>query len=194
MQHPLPETILLCNGETIYVKDGDFKPATCPFITRVEKGQLKQIAVHTPNADGCMEQLKSCYDKFIIAAGGLVKNEAGELLVIFRNGKWDLPKGKIEKHETVDSGALREVQEETGLKNIKLLSEFHRTYHTYEQDNKRILKETVWYLMQASGSEATRPQQSEGITRIEWVNAQRARKLTENTYGNIALLIRKFFP
>lgn len=176
------------------MEDGDFETTISPRIAKIEQGRSKQLLIQARNVEEWFERLKSYYDKFIVAAGGLVKNEAGELLVILRNGKWDLPKGKIEKRETVDSGALREVQEETGLENIKLLSEFHRTYHTYEQDNKRILKETVWYLMQASGSEATQPQQSEGITRIEWVNAQRARKLTENTYGNIALLIRKFFP
>ncbi len=192
MQQAARETIIHYHNQKITVEETDFVETVLPIILLLEKGEIKKVEFHTHDADLLFEKLKACYDKFIIAAGGLVKNKKGALLLIFRNGKWDLPKGKIEKDETYSEGALREVQEETGLKKLRLLSEFQRTYHTYTQNEKRILKETVWYLMQAD-DKATTPQLEEGITKTEWVPAADSAKVLANTYENILLLLKAFY-
>ncbi len=192
MQHAACETVMQYDNQKIILAETDFAETVLPIILLLEKGKIHKVEFHTDDAALLFEKLKACYDKFIVAAGGLVKNKKGELLLIFRNGKWDLPKGKIEKDETYSEGALREVQEETGLKKLKLLLEFQRTYHTYIQNEKRILKETVWYLMQAE-DKSTTPQLEEGITKTEWIAAADAAKVFTNTYKNILLLLKTFY-
>lgn len=192
MQHAARETVIHYHHQKITVGETDFVETVLPIILLLEKGEIKKVEFHTHDATLLFEMLKACYDKFIVAAGGLVKNKKGALLLIFRNGKWDLPKGKIEKDETSAEGALREVQEETGLKRLKLLSEFQRTYHTYTQNEKRILKETVWYLMQTD-DKVTTPQLEEGITKTEWMAPADSATVFANTYDNILLLLKAFY-
>jgi 8-oxo-dGTP pyrophosphatase MutT (NUDIX family) len=147
---------------------------------------------NTPNPRSVFEKVKLCYDKFIIAAGGLVKAPDGSLLVIFRNGKWDLPKGKIEKGETIKKCAVREIGEETGVERAKVVKEFMRTHHVYEQEGKRILKESVWYLMTA-GKVKPKPRVEEGITKAEWITKDRLENITSNSHQNIIMLLNTFF-
>jgi 8-oxo-dGTP pyrophosphatase MutT (NUDIX family) len=120
----------------------------------------------------------------ILAAGGLVINNRNELLMIFRRGKWDLPKGKLDDGETIEACALREVQEETGLKKINLGQlvgiTFHEYFNTYTQ--KQTLKETHWYKMQVSGDEALVPQTEEQIELIEWVAKDAMADKLTNSY------------
>src|SRR5215510_275068 len=99
--------------------------------------------------------------KKIIAAGGLVVNDRDELLMIFRRGKWDLPKGKLDKGESLKDCAIREVEEETGLKNITLGPPLIITYHTYHEGARFILKESHWYKMSVSGQQNLVPQTEE---------------------------------
>ena len=113
-----------------------------------------------------LEELKKAfYKKFTIvqAAGGLVVNERKEILMIFRRGKWDLPKGKLDKGETLADCAVREVEEETGLQKIKLISPLIITYHTYHEGTKFILKESHWYNMKVSGEQKLIPSSVCGI-------------------------------
>ena len=122
-----------------------------------------------------LEELKKAFFKkftFIQAAGGLVFNEKKEILIIFRRGKWDLPKGKLDKGETLEDCAVREVEEETGLLNVKLASPLTITYHTYHEGTKFILKESHWYLMNAGGDQKLIPQTTEDIHEIKWVKAK----------------------
>lgn len=114
---------------------------------------------------------KAFFKKFTLvqAAGGLVKNESGQALMIFRRGKWDLPKGKLDPGESLEDCAVREVQEETGLKNVKLIKPLLVTYHTYHEGTKFILKESHWFLMESSATENLRPQTEEDIQEIRWV-------------------------
>jgi 8-oxo-dGTP pyrophosphatase MutT (NUDIX family) len=114
---------------------------------------------------------KAFFKKFTLvkAAGGLVQNDAGSILLIFRRGKWDLPKGKLDKGEKLEDCAVREVQEETGLKEVKLIAPLLITYHTYHEGTKFILKESHWYTMQAPGEQALEPQTEEDIHEIRWV-------------------------
>ena len=138
-----------------------------------------------------MQNFSSHY-KIIEAAGGLVRNERGEILMMMRNGKWDLPKGKTEKMETHLHAALREVEEETGLENLKAKTAIRftpfkqkATLHTYTLNKKRILKYTFWFLMDARSEQKLTPQKEEGITKTEWVDVTHLSKYLKNTYGNI---------
>jgi 8-oxo-dGTP pyrophosphatase MutT (NUDIX family) len=118
----------------------------------------------------------------ISAAGGLVINDEGKILFIFRRGKWDLPKGKIENNESTETAAEREVKEETGLKELKLQKFICTTYHTYKEKEKEILKDTHWYQFSAPGRQELEPQTEEDITKIEWVDVSRLGNYINNTY------------
>lgn len=119
---------------------------------------------------------------WIKAAGGLVKNNKGEYLFIFRNKKWDLPKGKVEKGEKVKVAAVREVEEECGVKIEKRRERLCKTYHIYEMNNKVVLKSTSWYEMEVKGKPKLIPQKEEGITTAAWVNEAGIKNKIKNTY------------
>jgi 8-oxo-dGTP pyrophosphatase MutT (NUDIX family) len=119
--------------------------------------------------------LKAFYKKFtfVQAAGGLVLNDAGEALLIFRRGKWDLPKGKLDKGETIEDCALREVAEETGLRGAQLAAALMTTRHTYREGARFMLKESYWYMMEVSGKQALTLQKEEDISEAKWVSADK---------------------
>ncbi len=123
--------------------------------------------------------------KLIQTGGGLIRNKKGETLFIFRRGKWDLPKGKIDKGETLEDCALREVQEETGIQKLKLGKKICITYHTYTEFGRHILKESHWYLMKSLGKEELVPQVEEDITEIRWVKDEDLEKYLSNTFPTI---------
>ncbi|MGE5108845.1 MAG: NUDIX hydrolase [Sphingobacteriales bacterium] len=135
-----------------------------------------------------LEKLKKAFWKhftLVKAAGGLVENEKGELLLIFRLGKWDLPKGKLDKGETLEECAVREIQEETGIQKVQLRKKIAVTYHTYDEYGKHILKESHWYKMKASSKEKIIPQTEENIAEIIWVKKDKLDKYLLNTYPSI---------
>lgn len=127
----------------------------------------------------------------MIAAGGLVLNERNELLMIFRRGKWDLPKGKLDEGETIEACAVREVEEETGLRNIQLHELIDTTLHTYTEKGKTIEKLTYWYCMQTDSKQQLIPQTEEDIQQIKWIPVTDIHTYLENTYDNIIAIIRK---
>lgn len=133
------------------------------------------------------EVKKALWKKFILvkAGGGLVINEANELLFIFRRGKWDLPKGKLDDGETLEECAVREIQEETGLQQVELKKHLVTTWHTYDESGHHILKETAWYLLSAAKNQTLKPQTVEQITKIEWVNPADVNKYASNTFPAI---------
>ncbi len=133
------------------------------------------------------ELKKAFWKKFkvIKAAGGLVFDEKKEMLFIFRRGKWDLPKGKLDDGETLEQCAIREVEEETGLKNISLKKPIVTTYHTYDQDGKHILKESYWYEMHVAGSQKLIPQTIEDIHEVKWVKKKEVGEQMKNTFPSI---------
>jgi 8-oxo-dGTP pyrophosphatase MutT (NUDIX family) len=108
----------------------------------------------------------------VTAAGGLVTNEDGLVQLIFRRGKWDLPKGKLDPGESLEDCALREVAEETGLQNVALGPLLTVTYHTYHEGTRFILKDSHWFRMQARGKQELRPQTEEDIHAIRWVSRE----------------------
>lgn len=127
-----------------------------------------------------------CNEYILIqAAGGLVKNHKSEYLLIFRNGKWDLPKGKLEQDEELEDAALREVEEECGVTNLKLGAKLQTTFHTYEMKGDRVLKCSHWYQMSCTDSGPLKPQAEEGIERAEWMNPDQIMEARANTYGTI---------
>jgi len=128
--------------------------------------------------------------KLVKAGGGLVKNKRGEILLIFRRGKWDLPKGKLDKNETLLQCAVREVREETGLTHIEAGEEINTTYHTYVDFGKHILKESHWYKMLASGEDVPIPQTEEDITEIRWVKKKDLNSFLENMFPTIISVLK----
>ncbi len=130
------------------------------------------------------EEFKACFH-VIEAGGGIVLNDKGEFLVIYRNGVWDLPKGKLEKGEDFQTAALREVEEEAGLHGLKILDPLSSTYHTYHLKGKRILKKTKWFVMQYSGSTDPVLQAEEGISDYRWASPGNTGFIRENTYASI---------
>jgi len=120
--------------------------------------------------------------KIIKAAGGLVKNGKGEYLFIYRLGKWDLPKGKVEEGEKIKITARREVEEECGITIDYLGKKICSTYHTYSMSNKLVLKQTNWYEMGINKSPTLTPQLEEDITQAEWVKPSSLKEIRNNTY------------
>ncbi len=130
--------------------------------------------------------------KLISAAGGIVRNNSGDILFIFRNAVWDLPKGKVEKYETPEQSALREVIEETGLSALSIKTKLPCTYHTYTENNIDILKRTHWFEMIAERNEKFIPQKEEGITEIKWVNYNNTESILKNSYLSISNLLHDY--
>ena len=132
--------------------------------------------------------------KKIIAAGGLVINEKEEMLFIFRRTHWDLPKGKLDEGESIETCALREVKEETGIKNCILEKFLCKTFHQYFDQwvNEEVIKETWWYAMKSNSSEKLTPQTEEDIEQIIWVDKTDLNILLEKTYPNIIEVIKAY--
>jgi 8-oxo-dGTP pyrophosphatase MutT (NUDIX family) len=138
------------------------------------------ILYHT-NLD---ELKKAVWKKFtiVLAAGGVVADQHRNILLIHRKGKWDLPKGKLDKKESLEVCAKREVKEETGLKEVRLIESLITTYHVYDESGKHILKETHWYLMHADGKQSLHPQTEEQIDEIKWVKPSALKEYLDNSY------------
>lgn len=135
-----------------------------------------------------LEKLKHAFWKrFLIvqAAGGLVKNELDEYLLIFRRGKWDLPKGKLDPGETIEHCAVREVEEETGLISVTLKQFLVATYHTYTENGKHILKESHWYDMASDSKQKLVPQVAEDIHDVKWLKKEELVGILNNTHPSI---------
>lgn len=141
------------------------------------------------NVDELWKNFKSQF-KIIVAAGGVVFNEKQEVLWIYRNNIWDLPKGKIDEGETKEIAAIREVKEECGIKNVLLKEFLMTTYHIYKYKEKVILKVTYWYKMVSNSNEELIPQLEEGITKIEWKNLKESGLIAEQSFGNIKKMIK----
>ena len=125
----------------------------------------------------------------IIAAGGKVINNKSEILFIYRNKKWDLPKGKVEKNENISQTALREVEEETGIKNLSIIKPLDKTYHIFKRGRKNYLKTTYWFEMKSDYNGKFKPQKKEGITRVEWIGVENLSNILPKSYANIRTLI-----
>jgi 8-oxo-dGTP pyrophosphatase MutT (NUDIX family) len=130
------------------------------------------------------ERFKSCFHQ-VYAAGGLVRNGEGKYLIMRRRDKWDLPKGKVNRDETFEKAAIREVTEECGLHDLEICGPLLSTYHAYWLDEQTILKRTSWFEMVNHGNEEPVPQQDEDITEIKWVSKEDLGRITGNTYMSV---------
>ncbi|MGI4750546.1 MAG: NUDIX hydrolase [Janthinobacterium lividum] len=175
----LPEG--LENYEDISSENTDLKL----IYNLIAKSAYKQFVFLCKNAKSTLKKFSKSI-KLIEAAGGLVRNERKECLVIFRNGIWDLPKGKIEAGEKTRKAAVREVEEECGIRVKKVGRKICKTYHVYPMRNQELaLKKTHWYRMKAEGQDKLKPQKEEGITKACWFAKEKFSVLTKNTYPSI---------
>ncbi|QCW99190.1 NUDIX hydrolase [Aggregatimonas sangjinii] len=156
-------------------------------IEALVKKKLKKAYIYHPNAE---EILKKFTDKIAleVAAGGVVTNKEGKVLFIYRNDKWDIPKGKLDKGETIEECALREVEEETGVTGLKIENYLRTTYHVFKRKGKYKLKEVHWYAMKTNFKGKLKPEKSEGIEKVKWKGPKKIIKALENSYTNIKLL------
>ena len=152
---------------------------------------IKNHIIYHPDPEYVFQKLFKIYKK-IEASGGLVINERNQILFIFRNGKWDLPKGKMEANETQELTAIREVEEECGIKVGKLNRHIVTTYHTYFQNGKDILKANYWYLMDASSLQPLSPQIAEGIDSVQWKGIDEIEECLQNSYDSIKDVIKEY--
>jgi 8-oxo-dGTP pyrophosphatase MutT (NUDIX family) len=146
--------------------------------------QLKRTAVVHRDLRKLSDVIKSSM-KLVDAAGGVVRNEKGQILVIRRLGKWDLPKGKVEKDEKKRQAAMREVREECGINDLEIIRKLPSTYHTYWHNDKLIIKKTRWYEMIHKGNEILRPQKAEDISEIRWIFPEEISEVIKDTYLTI---------
>jgi 8-oxo-dGTP pyrophosphatase MutT (NUDIX family) len=144
------------------------KKALRNYLDLLDKNKnIRAVVLYHPDLEMLWADFQDLY-KVLEAAGGYVQNAQHELLVFYRRGSWDMPKGKIDPGESPEQAAIREVQEETGLVNVSLGDFLAHTYHTYEEKGKRILKKTWWYRMQTADTVLV-PQTEEDIEEIHWV-------------------------
>jgi 8-oxo-dGTP pyrophosphatase MutT (NUDIX family) len=138
--------------------------------------------------------LKEFKEKFVTikASGGIVTNKKNQILFIYRKGKWDLPKGKMEKNESKKESALREVIEETGVKKLKIINFFSTTFHLIKVKREYFLKETHWYTMKTKYDGKLKPQKSEGIISAKWKTFDEALEIKKKTFRNIAIILTKY--
>lgn len=157
-------------------------------IRELNNTDLEGVMVIGKNKD---KLLKSFLKKLpnVVAGGGKVFNNKGEILFIYRNDKWDLPKGKIEDNESIEDTALREVEEETKVNGLKIVKPLQTTYHIFKRNGRLQLKITYWFEMTSSYNGILEPQEEEGITKVAWLNPEQIKKAMENSYANIKLLV-----
>ncbi len=144
------------------------------LIHKNEKKLLKKFLKKLPN---------------VIAGGGKVYNKKGKVLFIYRNDKWDLPKGKVEADENIQTTAIREVEEETGVTGLKIVKPLETTYHIFKRNGRYKIKVTYWFEMKTKFSGELYPQEEEGITKVKWLNEVEITKALNNSYANIKRLI-----
>ena len=156
----------------------------------MQSDEKKQITLVHSNFEELCSLFASCFI-YIEAAGGFVCNEHNEFLFMYRNDKWDLPKGKLDKGETPEIAAIREVQEETGLQTVTRGNYLLSTWHTYEHKKGTILKQTYWYSMSAPKNQQIIPQLEEGITELRWIAKDSVGEIMGNTYPSVINVIEK---
>ncbi len=161
------------------------------IIDKCEKSKKPHtIIVSSPKYKSLKQDFKSLY-VLVPAAGGIVINELGEALFIYKRGKWDLPKGKIEKGESLKQAAIREVIEETGLREVSIKQKLCKTKHTFRtKKNKRAIKKSYWYVME-SKKQKVKPQVEEDIERVEWLSPDQVTQQLP-IYANLLKVITRY--
>lgn len=156
-------------------------------LNKVESGKLKNLNLYHKKEEKLLKHLKKKL-KTVIAGGGLVINKNGEILFIYRKGRWDLPKGKTEKNETIEESAVREVIEETQVKDLIVKKLIQPTYHIIKSNDSYKLKETFWFEMHTPYTGELKPETSEDIEQAVWKDLEGTKSALMDTYENIKLL------
>jgi len=165
--------------------------AITQLIADIESSKLKDGVIYSNNSAIIMNIIAKQFTS-IEAAGGIVENEYEELLFIFRRNKWDLPKGKLEFNEIPRIAAEREIEEETGVKNICYNNQIATTYHVYEAFEEKVLKTTYWFHFLCKKNQPLNPQLEEDITAIQWFDKTNLGVPLSNTFDTIKDLITIF--
>ncbi len=176
------------NKNALIFPEGMIKEKCKKVFSKIKKSSLSQFLIEG-NVEENLALIKKEF-KTIKAGGGLVFNKE-QLLFIFRRKKWDLPKGKLDKGETIEQCAIREIKEETGLKNVVLGNFIDITFHFYYEKEKLTIKETHWFEM-TSQDKNTEPQIEEDIEKISWVNESEWQELLQDSFPSIELIISKW--
>ncbi len=186
------------NDKLLILKEDDFSAYPESFTLRIKtKDELKRFVKHWLSLKESEDVIVYGYQsanlvkdfislfKFVEAAGGIVKNQTGDTLFIRRWDMWDLPKGKMEKNETPEQTALREVKEETGLKEVSIVDYITETYHIYYDEPPFFLKHSYWYLMTTKQNGGLKPQKAEDITEVVWLDKNQCKKAFSETYRTL---------
>lgn len=178
---------------TVVEKETDFKNFLLKdvdlnvVLKTLSKKKINAVRLIGHSEDKLLKTFKKKLPN-VIAGGGKVYNSNNKILFIYRNDKWDLPKGKAEKKEHIQDTAMREVEEETGVGNLKIIETLPVTYHIYKRNGKHKLKITHWFKMQTTFDGPLEPQINEGITKVDWLDDAQAKDALSNSYANIKLL------
>ncbi|MFB1026839.1 MAG: NUDIX domain-containing protein [Flavobacteriaceae bacterium] len=157
-------------------------------LSKLKKDKYDAVHLIGSDKDELLKKFLSLLPN-VIAAGGKVYNPNGDILFIFRNGKWDLPKGKAESKETINQTALREVEEETGVSGLSITKPLEITYHIFKRLDRYQIKVTYWFKMYSEFDGELIPQEKEGITKVKWIPVSKLKKVLSNSYANIKLLV-----
>lgn len=174
---------LLHHEETIFIDEFNSHTVKAMIHEMEQEKIVRGVFLHS-DVDAMIQAFKK---KLVLikAGGGLVTAPGNHIMLIFRKGKWDLPKGKLDDGENIADCAIREVKEETGIKNIKLGNLLGLTYHSYKENGRHILKESHWYMMNADKKEALTPQMEEDISECVWVPLHELNVYKEKAYDSI---------
>lgn len=169
--------------------DETLKNAIKNFLSQ---GNRKDLFIKTTDANAVFEKLKDHF-KHIVAAGGLIQNK-DKYLFIKRLGKWDLPKGKLDKGESIEHAAIRECEEECAVTGLKIVKQIEDTYHIYEHKNGYALKTSHWFHMETNSDKELVPQTEENIEEAKWMDLNEIKNVVlKNTYITIEKLVKGFF-
>ncbi|MFZ4740544.1 MAG: NUDIX hydrolase [Bacteroidales bacterium] len=159
----------------------------------IDKKLTQRLYIYCPvNLTEVFSFFKAQYIE-IKAGGGLVCNLNNEYLFIYRLNKWDLPKGKLDKGETIKECAKREIEEETGIDKLNIIKKLPDTYHIYTEKNKNIIKHCYWFLIKTENNSKPQPQTKENITEAVWLKKEALGELLLNTYPSINDIVLNHF-
>ncbi|TAD85068.1 MAG: NUDIX domain-containing protein [Bacteroidetes bacterium] len=174
---------LLQTAGTIFINHPTLaQVAQC--IHDIDQTPAQAVIIYTNEIDVYFSEFQRHFTP-ITAGGGLVANQAGAVLFMFRRGKWDLPKGKLDDGETIEACALREVHEETGLSKVTLGPHLCTTWHTYRQHQRHYLKQSVWFSMHTTGTEELVPQTEEDISELKWMQQKDWQFIYNNLFPSV---------
>ncbi len=176
---------------TLYIKFDTRQNLKAAYELFYNSSLIKRLFVYNNDFEVLKKDFLGLFE-LIEGAGGLVKNSKEELLMIYRNGKWDLPKGKIEKDEKKDVAAIREVEEECGIDQLRIIKELPQTLHIYKIKSKFILKKTYWFLMKSEYAGKLTPQIEEGITKVKWIGKKELEKVAKNSFNSLQHLLLNY--